>query len=180
MALLVLTDVALVAALAAALALLLRKRMAVWLFALSLTAIVITHSYEFARASPIWPGPIPNSAGFATGVIVTQIAATVLFTAMAYVVQRQAAGIASAKAAFPAEEYLAVRLEIDRDSQEGRQLRSTSPFTALRSHHSRVGTTSCRGAQSRRCDPGRAAPVDAVGRRRDRARRPGSERVGDR
>ena len=116
------------AALAAALALLLRKRMAVWLFALSLTAIVITHSYEFARASPIWPGPIPNSAGFATGVIVTQIAATVLFTAMAYVVQRQAAGIASAKAAFPAEEYLAVRLEIDRDSQEGRQLRSTSPF----------------------------------------------------
>jgi len=45
----VLTDVALVAALAAALALLLRKRMAVWLFALSLTAIVITNSYEFSQ-----------------------------------------------------------------------------------------------------------------------------------
>ena len=53
--------------------------------------------------------------GIWTGVIVAQIAATVLFTAVAYVVQRQAAGIASAKAAFPAEEYLAVRLEMDRD-----------------------------------------------------------------
>ena len=55
--------------------------------------------------------------GMWTGVIVTQIAATVLFTAVAYVVQRQAAGIASTRAAFPAEEYLAVRLEMDRDSQ---------------------------------------------------------------
>lgn len=53
--------------------------------------------------------------GMWTGVIVAQIAATVLFTAVAYVAQRQAAGIASAKAAFPAEEYLAVRLEMDRD-----------------------------------------------------------------
>jgi hypothetical protein len=53
--------------------------------------------------------------GIWTGVIVAQIAATVLFTAVAYVVQRQAAGIASAKAAFPAQEYLAVRLEMDRD-----------------------------------------------------------------
>jgi hypothetical protein len=54
--------------------------------------------------------------GIWTGVIVAQIAGTVLFTAVAYVAQRQAAGIASAKAAFPAEEYLAVRLEMDRDS----------------------------------------------------------------
>jgi predicted permease len=54
--------------------------------------------------------------GIWTGVIVAQIAATVLFTAVAYVAQRQAAGIASAKAAFPAERYLAVRLELDRDS----------------------------------------------------------------
>jgi len=53
--------------------------------------------------------------GIWTGVIVAQIAATVLFTAVAYVVQRQAAGIASAKASFPAEQYLAVRLEMDRD-----------------------------------------------------------------
>ena len=55
--------------------------------------------------------------GIWTGVIVAQIAATVLFTAVAYVAQRQAAGIASATAAFPAEEYLAVRLEMDRDGQ---------------------------------------------------------------
>jgi putative ABC transport system permease protein len=54
--------------------------------------------------------------GIWTSVIVAQIAATVLFTAVAYVAQRQAAGIASVKAAFPAEEYLAVRLEMDRDS----------------------------------------------------------------
>jgi putative ABC transport system permease protein len=53
--------------------------------------------------------------GIWTGVIVGQIAATVLFTAVAYVAQRQAAGIASAKATFPAEEYLAVRLEMDRN-----------------------------------------------------------------
>jgi predicted permease len=53
--------------------------------------------------------------GIWTGVIVAQIAATVLFTAVAYVVQRQAAGIATAKASFPAEEYLAVRLEMDAD-----------------------------------------------------------------
>jgi putative ABC transport system permease protein len=53
--------------------------------------------------------------GIWTGVIVVQIAATVLFTAVAYVVQRQAAGIASAKASFPAEEYLGARLELDRD-----------------------------------------------------------------
>lgn len=51
--------------------------------------------------------------GIWTGVIVVQIATTVLFTAVAYVVQRQAAGIASAKASFPAEEYLAMRLELD-------------------------------------------------------------------
>ena len=53
--------------------------------------------------------------GMWTAVIVAQIAGTVLFTAVAYVVQRQATGIASAKAAFPAEEYLAVRLDMDRD-----------------------------------------------------------------
>jgi putative ABC transport system permease protein len=59
--------------------------------------------------------------GMWTGVIVAQIAATVLFTGVAYVVQRQAAGIASATTAFPAEEYLAVRLEMDRDglTEEG-------------------------------------------------------------
>jgi putative ABC transport system permease protein len=53
--------------------------------------------------------------GMWTAVIVAQIAGTVLFTAVAYVVQRQAAGIASAKATFAAEEYLAVRLDMDRD-----------------------------------------------------------------
>ena len=59
--------------------------------------------------------------GIWTGVIVAQIAATVLFTAVAYVVQRQAAGIASAKAAFPAEEYLAVRLEMDGEDESFRR-----------------------------------------------------------
>jgi predicted permease len=59
--------------------------------------------------------------GIWTGVIVLQIAATVLFTAVAYVVQRQAAGITSAKAAFPAEEYLAVRLEMDGEDESFRR-----------------------------------------------------------
>jgi putative ABC transport system permease protein len=53
--------------------------------------------------------------GMWTGVIVAQIAGTVLFTAVAYVAQRQAASIASVRAAFPAEEFLAVRLEMDPD-----------------------------------------------------------------
>ena len=53
--------------------------------------------------------------GMWTAVIVAQIAGTVLFTGVAYVVQRQAAGIASAKAAFPAEEYLAVQLAMNGD-----------------------------------------------------------------
>ena len=47
----VLTDIALVAAIAGALALLWRKSMAVWLFALSLGAIFITNGYEFAMAT---------------------------------------------------------------------------------------------------------------------------------
>ncbi len=47
----VLTDIALVAAIAAALGLVSRKSMAVWLFALSLAAIVITNSYEFAAVT---------------------------------------------------------------------------------------------------------------------------------
>jgi hypothetical protein len=61
--------------------------------------------------------------GMWTGLIVAQIAATVLFTGVAYVVQRQAAGIASSRAAFPAEEYLAVRLEMDRDTADDSFLR---------------------------------------------------------
>ena len=47
----VVTDIALVAAIAAALALLPRKSMAVWLFAPSLAAIVITNGYEFAAGT---------------------------------------------------------------------------------------------------------------------------------
>jgi hypothetical protein len=52
--------------------------------------------------------------GIWTAFIITQIAATVLFTAVAYVTQRQAAAIASTRTAFPAREYLAVRLNMDR------------------------------------------------------------------
>ena len=44
----VLTDIALVGAIAAALALLWRKRTAVWLFAISLVAIFVTNAYEVA------------------------------------------------------------------------------------------------------------------------------------
>jgi len=44
----VVTDIALLGAIAAAIALLLRSRTAVWLFTISLTAIVITNAYDFA------------------------------------------------------------------------------------------------------------------------------------
>ena len=47
----VLTDFTLVAAIAAALALLFRKKIAVWLFALSLGGIFITNGYEFVAAT---------------------------------------------------------------------------------------------------------------------------------
>jgi hypothetical protein len=45
------TDIALVAAIVAALALLARKAIAVWLFAVSLGAILITNGYEVAAAT---------------------------------------------------------------------------------------------------------------------------------
>ena len=48
-----------------------------------------------------------------TGLVVTQISATVLFTATAYVVHRQAEYLASVKAVFPTAEYLSVRLEME-------------------------------------------------------------------
>jgi hypothetical protein len=47
----VVTDVALLAAVAAGVALLLRSGMAVWLFALSLAAIVVTNVYELAAGT---------------------------------------------------------------------------------------------------------------------------------
>jgi lysylphosphatidylglycerol synthetase-like protein (DUF2156 family) len=47
----VITDVALVAAVVAAVALLLRSKTAVWLFALSLAAIFVTNGYELAAAT---------------------------------------------------------------------------------------------------------------------------------
>jgi predicted permease len=52
--------------------------------------------------------------GIWTGVIIAQIAATVLFTGVAYVIQIQASRLASTQTAFPAEEYLAVRLDMNR------------------------------------------------------------------
>ena len=53
-----------------------------------------------------------------TGLIVTQIAATVLFTATAYVVHRQAMYIASVKPVFPTAQYLSVRLEMESEGAE--------------------------------------------------------------
>jgi hypothetical protein len=47
----IVTDIALAAAIAGALALLSRKSMAVWLFALSLSAIFVTNGYELAVAT---------------------------------------------------------------------------------------------------------------------------------
>jgi hypothetical protein len=45
------TDIALAAAVAAGVALLLRRRAAVWLFALSLSAIVVTNAYDLAAGT---------------------------------------------------------------------------------------------------------------------------------
>ena len=48
-----------------------------------------------------------------TGLIVAQIAATVVFTATAYVVHRQAEYLASVEPVFPTAKYLSVRLEME-------------------------------------------------------------------
>jgi hypothetical protein len=50
-----------------------------------------------------------------TGLIIIQIAATVLFTAIAYVVHSQAEYIASVETVFPTAKYLSLRLEIESD-----------------------------------------------------------------
>ena len=73
----VVTDVALVAAMAAALALLSRRRMAVRLFAVSLGAIFITNGYEFAAAT---------SRAFVSrgGLIVTVIIVLIAMFELAY------------------------------------------------------------------------------------------------
>ena len=47
----IVTDIALVAGIAAAVALLLRSRTAVWLFAISLAAIVLTNGYDLAAGT---------------------------------------------------------------------------------------------------------------------------------
>ena len=54
--------------------------------------------------------------GIWTGVIVTQIAVTVVFTGAAYPVARQAVRNASVQPYFPAEQYLGVRIEMDREN----------------------------------------------------------------
>ena len=52
--------------------------------------------------------------GIWTVVVVTQIAATVAFTGVAYMLARQANRIATVDTHFPAEQYLGVRIEMDR------------------------------------------------------------------
>ena len=79
--------------------------------ALKVTSTGLEHGLRAASAGA---GGLRMS-GVWTFVMIAQITATVLFTAMAYVVRQQAAGIASIKAAFPAEQFLAVRLEMDGD-----------------------------------------------------------------
>jgi predicted permease len=54
-----------------------------------------------------------------TGLIVTQIAATVLFTATAHLVHRQAEYIASVETVFPTAKYLSVRLEMEPEGAAG-------------------------------------------------------------
>ncbi|HEX9754672.1 MAG TPA: ABC transporter permease [Gemmatimonadales bacterium] len=57
--------------------------------------------------------------GLWTVVIVTQVAVTVAFPAVAFFVQRDAAQLRSYDLGFPAEQYLSVRLELDRDGSPG-------------------------------------------------------------
>jgi putative ABC transport system permease protein len=58
--------------------------------------------------------------GVWTGVIIAQIAVMILFSAVAYVVQRQAAYIAAVDASFPSKEFVSARLELDPVGNEAR------------------------------------------------------------
>jgi predicted permease len=60
----------------------------------------------------------PRMGGIWTAMIVAQIGATVVFTAAAWVVLRQSQAIASVKTAFPLDEYLAVRVDWDRERSD--------------------------------------------------------------
>lgn len=67
----VITDVALLAATAGAIALLLRSRMAVWLFAASLAAIAVTHAFDLYMGTS---RALANSGAMIVTVIIAVIA----------------------------------------------------------------------------------------------------------
>ena len=54
--------------------------------------------------------------GIWTAIVVTQIAATVIFTGVAFIIARQAARSASVEMYFPAERYVGARIELERES----------------------------------------------------------------
>ena len=69
--------------------------------------------------------------GMWTAIIVSQVALTVAFPVVAYFVQRDARQIEETPAGFPAREYLAAQLQMDRDS------RVTSADTSMQAFRSR-------------------------------------------
>jgi hypothetical protein len=71
------TDIALVASIAAAVALLLRSKIAVWLFAISLGAICITNGYELAAGTS-------RALASRAALIVTVIIAVIAVAELAY------------------------------------------------------------------------------------------------
>ena len=75
--------------------------------------------------------------GIWTAVVVTQIAATVAFTGVAYILARQATRIATVETHFPAEQYLGVRLEMDRHGAPTADAAGDSAFTRLYAAHVR-------------------------------------------
>lgn len=80
-----------------------------------LPGLKVTRRWSGARLCEMTAGASGlRMGGIWTAVIIAQLAATVLFTGVAYVLQIQASRKTSITAAFPAEEYLAVRLETDR------------------------------------------------------------------
>lgn len=55
-----------------------------------------------------------------TGLVVTQVAATVLFSAIAYVVHRQAEYLASVETVFPTAKYLSVRVQMEPEGTDAK------------------------------------------------------------
>jgi predicted permease len=89
----------------------------------------VVPALKITRKSTLRPHPAPAASGLRFGglwttVIVTQVAVTVAFPAVAFFVRRDAVQIRSVDVGFPAEKFLSARLEMDPENASAGFVRS--------------------------------------------------------